>query len=196
MIDSNAKAGDKLAAFVRRGGGVDINSHAPRFTFHCKQVRDGQVIDEWEASNVVTTEGLNSLLDVYFDAATQITTWYLGLISSVSWSAVAATDTAAQINGSNGWKECGAINAPDYDTPAGTARGTITFGEPSAGSLAASSTVDFTFEEAGTVKGAFISSNGVQENTTGVLYSAATFSGDKTVADNDQLLVSVTVSFS
>lgn len=191
-----AKAADKLGAIIVRNAAIEAPARPPRFRYDFEHVRGGQVIDAWSVTNVVTTEGMNSLLDVYFDAATQITTWYLGLISSVSWTAVAAGDTAAQINGTNAWKECSASHAPNYDTPAGTDRGTITFGEPSSGSLSSSSTVDFTFSESGTVKGAFIASNIARTNTTGVLYSAATFSGDKTVVDNDQLKVTVTVSFS
>jgi hypothetical protein len=196
----NSKPQDRYDATVVRGGSAGAAIGAPRFHFDCKLYGpDGELKDQWSADNLVTTEGRNSLLDIYFDAAAQITTWYLGLISSVGWTAVAAGDVAAQINGTNQWDECGAVaqgcSAPDYDTPAGTDRGTITFGEPAAGSLVSSSTVDFTFSESGTVKGAFIASNITQGSTAGVLYSAATFTGDKVVGDNDQLKVTVTVSF-
>ena len=195
MNESKCVAQATSEAVLVRGGAADVDLPAPKFHFHFEHFRAGQKIDEWDVVNGVTTEGKNSLLDVYFDAATQITSWFLGLISSVSYSALAATDTAAQINGSNGWKEAGPSNAPNYDTPA-TDRGSITFAEPSAGSLDASATIDFTFSGSGTVKGSFIVSSATREGTAGVLYSTALFSGDKTVADNDQLKVSVTVSFS
>lgn len=195
-MNDNTSAREKFDAVAIRGGGIPVQEVAPGFKLDFQLFdKDGNLKDSWTDHNIVTTEGRNSLLDVYFDAATQITTWYLGLISSVSWSAVSASDTAAQINGTNGWKECSASHAPNYDTPAGTDRGTITFGEPSAGSLSSSSTIDFTFSEAGTVKGAFIASAIARTATTGVLYSAAAFSTDKVVADDDQLKVTVTVSF-
>lgn len=193
-----SKATDTLGAFLVRGGGVDVQAHAPKYTYHCELFdADGNLKEAWQAENVVTTEGMNSLLDVYFDAATPITTWYLGLISSASYTTTPdATDTAANLSATgNGWAEASASYAPNYDVPAGTARGTITFGEPAAGSLASSATVDFTFVEGGTVKGAFIAAGATRLSTTAPLYSAALFSGDKVVADNDQLKVSVTVSF-
>jgi len=164
-----------------------------------QHLRDGAKIDEWSAENVVTTEGASSLLDVYFDGATQITAWYLGLISSVSYSvAPDIADTAANLSAAgNGWAECSASYAPNYDTPASTNRAQITFGEPTGTdpvSLSSSATVDITFSETGTVKGAFIAAGSTRLSTTAPLYSAALFSGDKTVADNDQLKVTVTVS--
>jgi hypothetical protein len=191
--------GDSVSAVAIRNGESRAPHFVPKFRYDCELVRDGQVIDAWSAENVVTTEGAASLLDVYFDGATQITTWYLGLISSASYvSTPDITDVAANLNGAtNGWAECSASYAPDYDTPGGTARGTITFGEPSGTdlvSLVSSSAINFIFSGTGTVKGSFVASNGTRLNNTGVLYSAALFSGDKAVVDNDQLNVTVTVS--
>ena len=43
-----------------------------------KIIRAGEVIDEWEDPNLVVNQGLDSLLNVYFVGATQITSWYVG----------------------------------------------------------------------------------------------------------------------
>jgi len=93
-----------------------------------------------ESENIVTTQGRNSVLDVYLRAQTQITSWFLGLISSVSYTAVAATDTAAGINGANGWREAGAANAPTYSG----VRKTLSFSAASGGSITTSSAASFT----------------------------------------------------
>ena len=147
----------------------------------------------WEdiSHNVVTTAGKNSVLDVYFRAATQITSWFCGLISSVSYTAVAAGDTAAQINGTNGWREAGGANAPTYSG----ARKALTFGNPaSAGSLSTSAASSFTFTGTGTIKGMFAVSTSTVDGTTGTLYNAVLFNapGDRAVANTDIVNVNVT----
>lgn len=193
------KLGMKADAVAVIGAGGPAHSRAPRFKYHFEHWRDGAKIDEWDAENVVTTEGARDLLDAYFDGATQTTTWYLGLISSVSYSTPPAiSNTASNLSGvANGWAECSATYAPDYDTPAGTNRAAITFGEPAGTdpvTLDSSATVDITFSNSGTVKGAFIAKGATRLSTTAPLYSAALFGGDKAVVDNDQLKVSVQVS--
>lgn len=200
MNEGKGKVGMTALATAARGAQASgMGIRVPKFRYDCELWRDGSKIDAWSAENVVTTEGASSLLDVYFDAATQITTWYLGLISSVSYSvAPDITDAATNLGGTgNGWAEASASYAPNYDTPAGTSRASITFGEPTGTdpvSLSSSSTVDITFSETGIVKGAFIAAGSTRLSTTAPLYSSALFSGDKAVVDNDQLKVTVTVS--
>lgn len=198
MHVSGSKAADVLGAQLLSARGLPIDMTPPRFHFDYELVRGGRVIDRWCSENQVTTEGAKSLLDVYFGAGTQITTWYCALISGASYSTTPAiTNVASNLNGTgNGWAECSASYAPNYSTPSSTSRGTISWSNASGTSTVdkvSSASVDFTFSASGTVKGAFIVSNGTRLNNTGVLYSASLFSADKTVASSDILKVSITV---
>ncbi len=59
----------------------------------------------WQIS-VILSADKNQLLNAQFDAATQITAWYLGLIDNAGFTALAAADTYDEINqAGNGWDE-------------------------------------------------------------------------------------------
>jgi hypothetical protein len=136
--------------------------------------------------NTVTTPGKNDILDKYFAGSGYTAAWYLGLISSVSYSAIAAADT---MSSHAGWTEAGATNAPNYSSPA--ARGTMAFSAASGGSKALSAALAYTMSGAGTLKGAFATTVSTKDGTTGILYSAGLFSGgDRTVASSDVVNVS------
>lgn len=152
---------------------------APHFGFKVECVdADGKVKWVEKFRNLVTTEGKNSILSVYFDAATQITTWYLGLKGTGS---AAAADTLAS---HAGWSEV---------TPYAGNRPAITFGTASAGSLAGSQ-IAFTINASATVAGAFIAS--AASGTSGTLYSAGDFSASRSVVSGDTLNVTPTVTAS
>jgi hypothetical protein len=136
--------------------------------------------------NTVMTAGKNDILDKYFAGSGYTAAWYLGLISSVSYSAIAAADT---MSSHAGWTEAGATNAPNYSSPA--ARGTMAFSAASGGSKALSAALAYTMSGAGTLKGAFATTVSTKDGTTGILYSAGLFSGgDRTVASSDVVNVS------
>jgi hypothetical protein len=133
--------------------------------------------------NVVCTLGKNKLLDEGFAGSAYTAAWYMGLISSVSYSAVAAADT---MSSHAGWTEAGPTNAPNYSS--GT-RPAATFGSAaSAGSKSTSAASSFVFSGSGTVKGPFITTNSTKDGTTGILYSAGTFTGgDRAVLSGDTI---------
>lgn len=162
---------------------------APVFTYEfvCRD-KHGNVKWTETITNTVMTAGKNDLLDKYFSGSAYTAAWYVGLISDADYSAINAADTAAS---HSGWKEAGTTNAPDYDE---SARPQISWSAASSGSKAASSACTFTIAEAGTVKGAFVISDDTKDGTAGVLYSASTFSGDRTVADDDTINVTPTMS--
>jgi hypothetical protein len=141
-------------------------------------VRQGQIIDEFEDSNLVVNEGLNSLLNIYFGGSTQITTWYLGLFEG-NYTPV-ATVTAATITAAS--TECVA-----YDE---TTRREYQEASASAQSITnAANRATFTFNATKTVYGAFLVSDATKSATTGTLFSAARFSTAKAVVSGDQLLL-------
>lgn len=150
--------------------------------------KDGNVKWRDVSYNLVTTAGKNDLLDKYLAGSSYTAAWYCGLISSVSYSAIAAGDT---MSSHAGWTEAGATNAPNYSGN----RPALTFASASGGSKATSSASSFTFSGSGTIKGMFACSVATKDGTTGVLYNAVLFSGgDRAVVSSDVVNVSVTYS--
>jgi hypothetical protein len=153
--------------------------------WHGQHVRDGKVIDEWEDKNLVVNEGLNSLLDIYFHGATQITTWYVGVFEA-NYTPV-ATVTAATITSA-------ATESTAYDE---TTR--VEYNEAAASAQSITNSANkatFTFNATKTIYGAFLVSASAKSATTGTLFSAAAFSSAKSVVDNDQLLLTYTFTAS
>ena len=179
-MDEKTKFGDNMAASLISANDLREIMPAPYFEFHFECFdRDGNLKWSEHVRNTVTTEGKNSILDVYFDAATQITSWYLGLKGT---GTAAVGDTLAS---HAGWTELTSYTGN---------RGAITWGEPSGGSLSASSAISFAITGTMTVAGAFISS--VATGTAGTLYSAGDFSGSRSVINGDTLNVTPTVTAS
>lgn len=140
---------------------------------------DGEVKWTEEKDNLITTAGLNHILDTSFHAGTAVTTWYIGLKGS---GTAAAADTLAS-HGS--WTE-----AAGY---AGT-RKEWTEGASSAGSMTNSASVDFTINATATVAGAFLAS--ATSGTTGTLYGIVDFTAARSVLSGDTLQITVTVTAS
>jgi hypothetical protein len=155
--------------------------------------KDGNLKWEDEINNLVMAVGKQLMLDTILAGSAFTATVVMGLVSGASTPTYAAADTQAS---HAGWLESGATNAPTYS---GT-RKTPTFSAAtSSGSTPSnvttkttSAVVTFTFTSGGPVAGCFININGTsaQDNTTGTLYSAGSFTGgNKTVASTDQLNV-------
>lgn len=151
--------------------------------------------DEY-VKNMLPTEGLNSLLDVQFNSATQITAWYLALFSgNVS---VASTWTAANF----------AANATEItSTTEGYTNATrpafTPFAAASAGSISnmdgsGNGKVVFTFATASsvTVRGVAMLSSNVRGGTTGKLSSASRLPADKVLANAETLAVGYSIQLS
>lgn len=155
--------------------------------------KDGNLKWRDEFDNTVMTVGKNLALDTFLaGSAYTVTGPFMGLISSVSYSAIAAADT---MSSHAGWTEAGATNAPTYTAP----RKTCAWSAASAGSKALSAALNFAFTGSGTVKGAFLAYGtgavSTIDNTSGTLLSAGLFSGgDRAVISGDQLNVSYSMA--
>ena len=154
--------------------------------------KDGNLKWEDKFPNLVTTQGKNFLLDNGLAGSAYTATFYLGLISLVSYTAVAVGDTAAQINGTNAWKEAGLANAPTYTGN----RKTAVWSAAASGSKSLSAALSFAMTGSGTVKGAFLATTNTVDGTTGSLYSAGLFtSGDRSnILSGDTINVTYSAS--
>lgn len=190
---------DSAGASVIRGAGVHNEGAQAEGVYIAKCFdKDGNLKWEDVIENTVMTEGKNVMLDAALAGSSYTVVGpYMGLISSVSYSAIVAGDTAAQINGTNGWKEAGSsTNYPLYTTP----RKTCAWSAATAGAKALSAALSFSIiTTGGTIKGCFIvfstSASSTIASTAGALYSAGLFSGgDKVVAPSDTVQVSYSTS--
>lgn len=171
--------------FAKTAGGVLLPDTKLRVggRFIGQIVRDGKVIDEFDDCNLVVNEGLDALLNIMFDGATQVTTWYLGLFegnytpvstNTAATIASAATESTAYTNATRPAFVCVASSGQNVTNAA--SRG------------------DFVFNATKTIYGAFLISDNTKSGTAGKLFSAARFSSSKSVVSGDELLL--TYSFS
>lgn len=144
---------------------------------------EGNLKGEYDITNLVTNGGKDSILNVYFDAAAQITTWYIGLIDNSGYTGIAATDTMAS---HGGWNE--------FTTYSETVRQTWGVGASSGQSVTNASPATFSINGSGTVKGIFVVSNSTKSGTTGTLWSAALFAANVAVVNGDSLKITYTVN--
>lgn len=148
-----------------------------KFTIHRA---DGRVeeIEDW---NIIPNAALNDNLDVWLSGGTQDTTLFVGLKGT---GAPAAGDTMAS---HAGWSE-----VTDYDE---ANRVAWTDGGVSSQSVSNSgSPAVFTINATVTVAGAFLTGVNTKGGTTGILYAVVNFSASKSLADNDTLTVTYTVT--
>lgn len=149
--------------------------------YHFECFRAGKKIWEEHVKNLIVTEGLNDILTKYFKGSAYTAAWYVGLVDNAGWTAFAAGDTLA-VNA--GWDE--------FTTYSGT-RKALTLGTPSGGSVDNSaSKASFTITTGGTIKGAFICT--VTSGTSGILYGEGAFTATRTVAIDDVLNVTITLT--
>lgn len=157
------------------------------YTLEC---RDAQGNLKWSQAtpNLVVNQGLQTMNATYFAAATQVPTWYVGLITGPgSGTTIAAGDTLAS---HAGWTEF-----TNYTGNRKTAVfATATTADPSVVTNSASPASFIISGGGGTVAGAFLCS--VATGTSGTLFSASDFQspGDRVVVAGDTLNVTYTFS--
>lgn len=139
--------------------------------------------------NGVADVGINKLLDIQFGATAKFATWYMGLIDSGSFSALAAGDTLAS---HAGWTE-----ATGYTIAGGSAvnRATWTPAAAAGKAVSNSAAVVFTSTGSATIKGFFLCTDQAKATNTGNLWATALFaSGDQAIVTSDILNVTYTIS--
>lgn len=145
--------------------------------------KDNKLKATYRFPNGIVDVGLNKILDDMFDAGTQSTTWYIGLVDNASFTAFANADTMAS---HAGW-----IENTDYTQ---TARPEWTAGTPAARSITNAATVDFSINATITLKGIFIVDSSTKSGTAGTLWSTAAFASNVSAVNGDTLKITYTVS--
>lgn len=176
-LTCNTKAGEAAQAT----GKYYVNCHD----------KDGNLKWVAESKNLVVNAGLAYMAGSALTSVTQITTWYLGLITGPgSGTTFAAGDTMAS---HAGWTEF--VNYSNGTRVTATFV-TATTANPSIVTNAASPSAFNISGAGGTVAGAFLTSGSAKSGTTGTLFSEADFGspGDRAVVSGDTL--SVTYQFS
>jgi hypothetical protein len=159
---------------------------APRFIYDVRCVDAlGELKWEEHFENLVTTQGKNNLLDVYFKGGTASTTWYVALYNS---GTPVAGDTYAS--------HAGYVEDTNYSN---ANRPTLTLGTISAASVDNSGNVAaFTINGTTTIVGAAVVNKNTKGDTAaagGILYSAGAFGSPRSVVNGDTLNVTITLSF-
>ena len=148
--------------------------------------KDGNLKWEEKGPNLVVNTGLQYMVSTSLDAAAQTTTWYLGLISTLT--SIVGGDT---MSSHTGWTED--TNYSQANRPTATF-GTATTANPSVLDNSASVAV-FTINGTTTINGAFLTSSNTKGGTTGTLFSAKAFTGGaRSVISGDTLNVTYTFS--
>ncbi len=201
-MKSHLKLSQNAGVEVVRPAKPQAQSHlSPHGRFQVEHWRDGRLLGVYEFPNGITNEGKDQLLNTQFDAATQITTWYLGLIDNANFTALAAADTYDEIDQvGNGWDEFA-----DYTDPGnGDSTTTRPVWNPDAAvsqAISNGTVVVFDITASGTVKGLMLVGGGTAPENKGdhaagsTLWATALFdSGDVPVQNGDQLKATYTVT--
>jgi hypothetical protein len=171
---------DKLMAAAHTGASILMNTITAdqlviegRYLATCISP-DGQIRWEDDFSNTVVYVGQNLMLTSALQgSAYTVTGPYMGLISSVGYTAVSVSDT---MTSHTGWTEAGNTNAPTF-----AARLLAVFGSAASGVLSLSAPLSFTMTGAGSLVGAFIvygtGAVATIDSTAGTLFSAGPFTG-------------------
>jgi len=134
----------------------------------------------------VVNVGLDDALNEYFKGSAYTAAHYVGLTDGTP--TVAAADT---MSSHAGWVE---VTAYDEATRQTATWGTVSSQSVNNGANKAIFTIS---ADATTIGGAFITTNDTKGGSTGILYGGGAFTaGDKTLADDDVLNVTVTASAS
>lgn len=143
---------------------------------------DGTIRWVEEAPNLIVNAGLDHILDAVLSAATQITTWYIGLKNAGSG---AAGDTMASHAGWTENQNYSEANRVQWQEGGVSGQSIDNSGNVASFSINANGQ---------TIAGMFLTSDNTKGGTTGTLFSVTDFSSSKSADSGDTLEVTYTVS--
>lgn len=191
-IETATAADGAAAGLVARNGLTEHAGVTGRYTVECRDA-DGNLKWRDECQNLVFNAGKQDALDKYFAGSAYTAAFYLGLVDGGSTPTYNAADTASS---HAGWTENqGYSNSTRPAAAFGSATSTGGgAGSAGTGSKATSATT-FNINATGTIAGCFLSTISTKGGTTGVLYSASSFTGgNRAVQSGDSLAVTYTAS--
>ena len=152
--------------------------------------RDGKLINQWEEHNICTDAGLNAILDIMFNADTQITSWYIAPFENDYTPVASATYASPGYTESSAYTEA---NRPAWSGAAASAKSVTN----------SASKAVFSINATKTIYGAALVGGGTAANTKadtaggGTLFNVSRFSsGSKSVESGDTMKVTVTITAS
>jgi len=152
-----------------------------------KQFEAIPIEEKWQDTvcNLVTTVGGNAMLDNNFSASSYTAVWYMGLISSTSYTTGPAVGDTMASHG--GWAE-----DVNYSN---SARPTTAWSAASGKSKSLSAGLVFNMNGSTTIKGCFLNTDSTKSGSAGTLFSAGLFTGgDQPVVNGNTLTVTYTAS--
>lgn len=160
--------GCNVTAHMEAGGELNIVvGHRKMMKFECHD-KDGNLLWTETIYNRVPIEGLNDALTQHLKGVAYTAAWFCGLVNDAGFSAFAASDTAAQIGGTNGWAELTSYTQ--------STRPALVLGTASAGSIDNTASVAiFTINATVNLHGGFIVSSSTKGGTGGVIYGEGAF---------------------
>lgn len=170
-----------MTDFQKSAGGVLMPAHqllkvGGKFT--CEHWRGGELLSVDESPNLVVNEGLDAILDIMFNGATQITTWYIGIFEA-NYTPVASVTAATITSASTESTAYDESTRVEYEEAAASSQSMTN----------AANKATFTMNASKTIYGAFLVSASAKSATSGTLFAASQFSSSKAVVSSDQLLV-------
>jgi hypothetical protein len=164
---------------------VVIQMTPPRIHYSFEVFRQGKLAWKDDFWNTVALVGKNDLLDKYFGGSAYTAAWYVGLIDNVSFTTGPVEADTMVSHG--GW-----IENVAYDE---ATRPAITWGAASAKSKPTSAPSVFTVNTNVIVRGGFIVTEDTKGGTSGILYSAGSFTqGNRSLLSGDVLRINLTAA--
>jgi hypothetical protein len=154
-----------------------------RGQFFLECYRDGKKLWEEQSPNLVTNEGLDRMLNVYFDETTQTATWYCGLVETDTTAAATMTYDVPVFTECTAYDEAA---RPAYVPAQSSARSTTN----------SASKAVFTISGTKTIYGAFLTSVATKGDhaagANNVLHCYSKLGSSRAVVDNDVLNLTYT----